>query len=92
MKLKSVYIKEFSKIGTIQSRKTIEYNICESELGDFTIYGVHLREKKRAVIVEKIVNHVSSDYCKVLDILQFLYENSVSPVNAKDIVEDLLHE
>ena len=49
MKLKSVYIKEFSKIGTIQSRKTIEYNICESELGDFTIYGVHLREKKRAV-------------------------------------------
>lgn len=90
MKLKHVYLKTFSKIEKIQQRRTIEYNVYESQIEGLIVYGVHLKEKRRSIVTEKIIECVSCDYCKILDILQFLYENSIGPVNVSDIVEDLM--
>ena len=90
MKLKHIYIKTFSRIERIQQRRTIEYNVYESQVEGLIVYGVHLKEKRRTIVTERVVKYVSCDYCKILDILQFLYENSIGPINVNDIVEDLM--
>lgn len=90
MKLKHVYIRTFSRIERIQPRRTIEYNVYESQVEGLIVYGVHLKEKRQRIITERIVKYVSCDYYKILDILQFLYENAIGPINVNDIVGDLM--
>ena len=87
----NVYTKEFSNISGIQEKKIIKYYIFEEVLEEIKYYGIIVSE----ICGDKRFDDgfcISQYRCKVLDILQFLYENSVSPVNVKDIVEDLLHE
>ena len=92
MIIKNIYSREFSKIDNIQKRKTVNYNICEVNNGVSKIYGINISEIKMSKIKEKTVENISSNYYKVSNILQFLYENSIGIVSFKDIIEDLLNE
>lgn len=92
MIIKNVYCREFSKIDNIQKRKTVNYNICEVNNEISKIYGINISEIKMNERKEKTVENISSNYYKVSNILQFLYENSIGIVSFKDIIEDLLNE
>ena len=92
MIIKNVYSKEFSEIDKIQKRKTINYNICEISKGNTKIYGINISETKLNKTTEKTMKNISISYYKVMNILQFLYENSVGIISFKDIIGDLLNE
>ena len=92
MIIKNVYCREFSKIDNIQKRKTVHYNICEVNNEISKIYGINISEIKMNEMKEKTVENISSNYYKVSNILQFLYENSIGIISFNDIIEDLLNE
>ena len=92
MIIKNVYFREFSEISKIQKRKVISYNICEINKNGSKTYGINIAEVKSNKITEATIKDISSNYYKVMSILQFLYENSIGIISFKDIVEDLINE
>ena len=92
MIIENIYSKEFSRINKIQKHKIINYNICKTNLGTSQIYGINISEVKLGNKKEQTIQNISFSYYKVLNILQFLYENSIGIISFKDIIEDLLNE
>lgn len=85
----NVYTKEFSNISGIQEKKIIKYYIFEEVLEEIKYYGIIVSE----IYGDKRFDDgfcISQYRCKVLDILKFLYENSIGIFEFKDVVEDLL--
>ena len=75
MIIKNIYSREFSEIDEIQKRKTIYYNICEINKDNSKIYGINISEVKTNKKTEETIKNISFSYYKVINILQFLYEN-----------------
>ena len=90
MKKTNIYTKNFSEINSIQSKKIIKYYICEENICDTKIYGISILEIGKSNNLEKTFNYISFDYCLILNILKFLYENSIGILNFKDVVKDIL--
>ena len=92
MIIKNIYSKEFSKIDKIQKWKIINYNICKTNSGISEIYGINISETEMNKTKEQTIENISFSYDEVMNILRFLYENSIGIISFKDIIEDLLNE
>lgn len=90
MKKINIYTKKFSEINNVQSKKIIKYHICEENIGDTKIYGISILEICKGNNLEKTLDYISFDYFLTLNILKFLYENSIGVLNFKDVVKDIL--
>lgn len=83
-----VYCKNFSKISNIQESEVIVYNKLLTSPDDIEFYGIEITSN---ISGEKFVVRRLSDREKdVMDILTFLYENSVRVNDCKSILEDVL--
>lgn len=89
MKKNNVYIKQFSEINDLQFKKIIKYNICEKNIGNSKIYGINISEHFEGKNNNE-TEFVSENYDLTLEILTFLYENSVGVYHFKEIIEDVL--
>lgn len=87
MKKINLYTKIFSYIDNIQAKKIIEYNIYAEN----HIYKISISETCDDKINEKVLNHNFINYNEIINILKFLYENSIGISNFEDITEDILH-
>lgn len=83
-----VYLKKFSKILNLQEEEQISYGLIKQNNGEKDIYGVEIKSlysnKKDCCRVEGL----SDNEGKVLNIIKYLYENSVRADICKDIIED----
>ena len=89
----SVYTRNFSEIIGLQIAQTINYNLCTVKENDFVAYGIEVidsfgKTSSKMYKIQRI--SCSKDY--VLEILKFLYENSVKPDEAPYVVFDILNE
>ena len=86
MKKINLYTKNFSDIDNIQSKKIVEYNIFEEN----QIYKINISETYKDKNTEKTLDHIFLNFNEALNILKFLYENSIGISNFEYIVEDII--
>ncbi len=91
-----IYFREFSQIPGLQKREKITYRLCKTQEEDLTIYGIELGYLLKGNYNYKegknIIERISNSKEVVLNILKYLYENSVKPESARSIVTDILNE
>ena len=91
-----IYFREFSQIPGLQKREKITYRLCKTQEEDLTIYGIELgyllKENYNYKEDKNIIERISNSKEVVLNILKYLYENSVKPESARSIVTDILNE
>lgn len=96
IKKTDIYSREFSKINGLQNREIITYRLCKTQAEDLTIYGIELgyllKENYNYKGGKNMIERISSSKEMVLNILKYLYENSVKPESACNIVADILNE
>ena len=82
----TVYCKNFSKISNIQEKETIVYNELLTTFDNMEFYGIEITS---SIDEEKfVVQRLSDKERDVMDILTFLYENSVRVNGCDSILED----
>ncbi len=71
----------------------VYYNLCSTEEEGFIVYGVELVStcEEKSYLGRISLNRLSCSKQLVLDILHYLYENSIKPDSAQYIVEDILN-
>lgn len=90
-KIENVYIKEFSNITNIQANEKIFYNLCKILKKELTTYGIEIISKKENSIKSCNFDSISNSRKFTFNLLTFLYENSVKPDFATEIITDLLN-
>lgn len=87
----NIYEKIFSEIFNIQEAEEISYNLCTSHSKTVTTYGVELISKKGKGSQTCTLSSISTTKKLVLEILTFLYENSVKPDSAPGVISDIFN-
>lgn len=93
----NIYSREFSQITGLQSREIITYKLCKTQEEDLTVYGIELDSllKNEYINYEKnkknLLERISCSKELVLDVLKYLYENSIRPESAYSVVIDILN-
>ena len=90
-KIENVYVKEFSNIMNIQVNEKIFYNLCKILGQASTTYGIEIISKKENNIKRCSFSNISNSRTFAFNLLTFLYENSVKPDFATEIITDLLN-
>ena len=92
-KVKSIYTKKFSQIQELQEPEIINYCLLITEEKNFTVYGIEVSShfEKQSEKKDKIkVKAISCSEEFVLDIIKYLYENSIKPDTTKCIIQDII--
>ena len=92
-----IYSREFSQISGLQNREIIIYRLCKTQEEDLTTYGIELsyllNDRYNTCNESKnMIERISCSEEIVLNILKYLYENSVKPETAHSIIADILNE
>ena len=89
----SVYVKKFSQISGLQKSETVEYFLLTTREKDFDVYGIEVLsgDVKKDAIEKQDLKRISYSKDYVLDILKYLYENSIKPEATLGIVLDILN-
>ena len=94
-KVKNIYTKKFSQIQELQEPETINYCLLTTEEKNFVVYGIEVSsnfEKQGEKKDETKVKVISCSEEFVLDIIKYLYENSIKPDTAKCIIQDIINK
>ena len=86
----NVYKKRLSKIGTLQNEKLISYGVIESVTDGEVRYGIRLLVEENGATESDSLKEISGTKNEILDIVTFLYENSVQLANWREITCDIL--
>lgn len=87
-KTKTIYKRNFSKISTVQEHEQIIYNLCITEENTASSYGIEIISKKKTTQKCQLIS-ISDSKSYILEILTFLYENSIKPDTALGIISDI---
>ncbi len=88
----NIYVRHFSEISQLQTKELVYYNLCSTEEKDYVVYGLEITSEIGKKLTNKsALNKISCSKKLVLDILNYLYENSVRPDSAIYVVEDILN-
>ena len=91
MDIKVIYTKEFSKIEGIQNGERVYYNLLfQNEGEENMVYGIELVSSINGKLENQIFEGVSDSEETTLNILRFLYENSVRPYDFVGLVSDII--
>lgn len=87
----NIYIKNYSEITNIQHKSNVCYNLVTTVSDLLTYYGIEIILNNYIDKPEKICfEAVSESKSLVLDIITFLYENSIKPDSSLAIISDLI--
>lgn len=85
-----LFEKNFSKLGELQECSRTVYRLVETQKSGESVYGIQLTEEREGSTRNDILDADGLSREKAIEILTFLYENSVSVSVAREVVEDLL--
>ena len=92
-----IYSREFSQITGLQNREIITYRLCKTQEEDLTVYGIELDSLLKDEYInykknkKNLLERISCSKELALDILKYLYENSIRPESAYSVVMDILN-
>ena len=88
----NIYKKNYSTIANIQSEEHIYYDLLETYSFNFTFFGIEIVQKNSSndVLNKIYFEGISEQKGFVLDIIKFLYENSIKPDSALAVISDLI--
>lgn len=89
MTVTTVFKKEFSPIKGIQKEEEVFYSLSDTVIKGENIYGIEVSSLCDQKEVSEAVHNISSSREEVLNIIKFLYENSVKTEVFKDIISDM---
>lgn len=91
MDIEVIYTRDFSKIEGIQNGERVYYNLLfQNEEEENMVYGIELVSSINGKMENQIFDGISASRETTLNILKFLYENSVRPYEFIGIVSDLI--
>ncbi len=90
-KTKNIFKKTFSQIEDIQETEQIYYNLYETESQEFTAYGIEVISEKNNKVEKISLKQISDSKVFIINIITYLYENSVKPCSACGIISDLIN-
>ncbi len=92
MSVTTIYLKRFSKIFNVQEEEEVYYSLAQSNEVSGPVYGIEVSSvcngKRECDRVESITSVKET----VLDIIQYLYENSVKLEAFEDVVNDFINK
>ncbi len=87
----NIYKKDYSEIKNIQHQSNIYYNLIKTMSDTLTCYGIEIILKNNSTNLETAnFEGISESKTFVLDIIKFLYENSIKPDSSLYIISDLI--
>ena len=92
MKRTTMYTKEFSDLGILQEAATICYNLLEESEAVPLPYGIELVEKGKYNRQAERLERLFPSKEQTVQVLAFLYENAVTAIVWREVVEDLLEQ
>lgn len=87
----NIYKKNFSTIPNVQEQEQILYNLCKTKSQNIVTYGVEIVSKKQQKRQQCTLSSLSNVETLILDILKFLYENSIKPDSAPAVISDIFN-
>lgn len=86
MTAKLIFVKNFSHIAGIQDSFSMKYYLTKSNDGDEHVYGIQLISDQSSTLIPEI----SKEEQVAMDLLTFLFENSVNVDTVHDVVHDVM--
>ena len=81
--------RKLNKIGSWQDETTIKYFLMKDKCDK---YKIMISEQSNNENTELEINKSFDDKQMALDLIEFLYENSISLEHSNEIIEDLLRK
>ena len=86
-----MFKKDLSQIKNIQDTEKLYYNFYETENPSYTTYGIEIISKKKNKSETTSLQQISESKCLIINIITYLYENSIKPNSACGIISDLIN-
>ena len=90
MKFKKIYSKKYSKIDNMQEEKIVNYYLLYYEFKDEKFYGIRIISYQKDLVDEDAIEKISDDEEFVLELIKYLYENSIDTIFFRDVVKEML--
>lgn len=87
-----MYVKHFSRIGAVQQRKDVFYNLTETENLRGKFYGIELVESIGELKATDRIIDISRNKCEVVSFLTLLFENAMQIDSWKAFLDEYLPE
>lgn len=84
-----IYSRKFSDICDLQGEESIDYNLVCSNDSTNAKYGIELVSVLCNDVCKESVLGISSSKERVMDVIKYLYENSVKIDSCRDIISDI---
>mgnify|MGYP001011983181 CR=1 FL=1 len=89
---KTIYTKTFSEIKGIQQYCKISYNLFEYSEPNGKIFGIEIGYSDNFETKNTLIKNISYSKNLVLDIITYLYENSIKDESAEYIIKDIMSQ
>lgn len=89
MTVTAVFKKEFSPIKGIQKEEEVFYSLSDTVINGENIYGIEVSSLCDHKETSEAIHNISTSKEKVMNIIQYLYENSIKTEVFRDIISDM---
>ena len=72
-------------------RRTLKYNLCETQSEDGLQYGIQLIVNSENQKEEIAIENISNNKQYVLDLITYLYENAIDTIHFRDVIIDYMN-
>lgn len=72
-------------------RRTLKYNLCETENEEGLQYGIQLIVNSESQKEEIAIENISNNKQYVLDLITYLYENAIDTIHFRDVIIDYMN-
>lgn len=87
-----IYTRNFSDICDLQDKETIDYNLLNSLNNKNDTYGIEVVSVMSGNMYKESMVNLSRSKDKVMNVIKYLYENSVKIESFSDIVKDIFNK
>lgn len=85
----NIYLKQFSKIGCLQKKETVYYNLLMDANENSASYGIEIISEVDDDFNREYIEDLSESKELACQVLRYLYENSVRAYCSNDILSDI---
>lgn len=89
MTVTTIFKKEFSPIKGIQKEEEVFYSLSDTVIKGENMYGIEVSSLCDQKEISEAIHNISTSREEVINIIQYLYENSVKTEVFRDIISDM---
>ncbi|RPF48790.1 hypothetical protein EDD70_1616 [Hydrogenoanaerobacterium saccharovorans] len=86
----TIFSKDYSELSKLQSQKKVNYGLIEDEVNGKKYYGIGISIEEDGFRESDFLENLSTSKTDILNIVTFLYENSILIDTWKEITSELL--